>query len=220
MLVDSAFPSGGFAHSGGLEAAVQAGLYRGQDGVSEYARESLRQAASFSVPFLRRAYRGDLCAADAEFQACVAGNGVARSASLSQGKEFLLAACEAFGEESPEIGSILASLRARIGRGEIAGHWVVIVGFVGAQLDLTLEDVEQLFMFLVLRGILSAAVRLGEIGTFESQRILFRLLSRGDIEEALIAEHWRDTGDAAQTNPIIDTIQAGHLNLYSRLFRS
>ncbi|HZH77778.1 MAG TPA: urease accessory protein UreF, partial [Archangium sp.] len=41
QLADSAFPTGGFAHSGGLEAAVQQGEVRGREGLERFVRELL-----------------------------------------------------------------------------------------------------------------------------------------------------------------------------------
>src|SRR5436305_259110 len=45
QLVDSAFPSGGFAHSGGLEAAYQAVLVRSSERLAEFIETQLAAAA-------------------------------------------------------------------------------------------------------------------------------------------------------------------------------
>jgi urease accessory protein len=68
------------------------------------------------------------------------------------------------------------------------------------------------------RGVLSAAVRLGIVGSFEAQRLQSACAPR--LEEiANRCAAW-SIDDLAQTAPILDLLQAGHDRLYSRLFQS
>jgi hypothetical protein len=55
QLVDSAFPTGGFAHSGGLEAAWQHGEVRGRVDLSSFLDASLLQAGHAMLPFVTAA---------------------------------------------------------------------------------------------------------------------------------------------------------------------
>ncbi|MFP2912429.1 urease accessory protein UreF, partial [Pyxidicoccus sp. 3LFB2] len=56
QLADSGFPTGGFAHSGGLEAAVQAGEVRGASELRRFVRELLWQAGHGALPLLGAAH--------------------------------------------------------------------------------------------------------------------------------------------------------------------
>ncbi len=56
QLIDSGFPSGGFAHSGGLEASVHHGLVADAAGVAAFARQALAQAGRRALPLMTAAY--------------------------------------------------------------------------------------------------------------------------------------------------------------------
>src|SRR5262249_27422073 len=56
QLADSAFPTGSFAHSAGLEAAAQAGEIDSVDGVRRFARDAVWQAGWGALPLVRGAY--------------------------------------------------------------------------------------------------------------------------------------------------------------------
>src|SRR3954463_8486964 len=59
QILDSAFPVGGFAHSGGFEAAWQAGWVRASDDAAAFVVECLEQTTSSAIPFVAAAVRGD-----------------------------------------------------------------------------------------------------------------------------------------------------------------
>src|SRR4029434_10204435 len=92
QLADSAFPTGGFAHSGGLEAAWQHGEVRNRGELRGWLETSLQQIARASVPFVNAAHSEPERLEELD-QICDAftSNHVANRASRLQGRAFLAA---------------------------------------------------------------------------------------------------------------------------------
>ena len=101
---------------------------------------------------------------------------------------------------------------------ELARHLAPLHGAVLSRLGVPCAEARRLFLFVQLRGLLSAAVRLGIVGPLEAQAIQARL---SDVAEAAAA--WSEEislEHAAQTTPLLDLYQGHQDRLYSRLFRS
>ncbi|KAG5181572.1 urease accessory protein UreF [Tribonema minus] len=106
QLCDSALPTGGFAHSNGLEASVAAGAVSAADPhfLAQFLKSCLANAVALQVPMLRAVWdtgaggsEGLLKAwlqADALANAVITSH-VARRASAAQGCALLRLACEA-----------------------------------------------------------------------------------------------------------------------------
>ena len=213
QLADSAFPSGGFAHSGGLEAVTQHRLIWSGEDFGRYLEAQLASAAYASAPFALAAHREPV-AFDAVDSTCDAflSNHVTNRASRAQGGSFLAAADRIFG------GEPLKNLRARVRGGHRPGHFAPVLGATMAFLGVDAERTCRLLMFFTLRSSVSSAVRLGLVGPLEGQTIQFGLAERVEYWAAR-AEHVA-VDDAAQCAPVLDLIQASHDRLYSRLFQS
>jgi urease accessory protein len=89
QLVDSAFPTGGFAHSAGLEAAWQNGEIRNRKELGSFLEASLEQLGHAALPFVTAAYQ-DVERVTEFDQLCDAftSNHVANRASRLQGRAF------------------------------------------------------------------------------------------------------------------------------------
>jgi urease accessory protein len=85
-------------------------------------------------------------------------------------------------------------------------------------IGLSLDASQRVALFGAARGVLTAAVRLGIIGSYEAQRLQHRVGPWLDTVAAQCAGLSPD--DLAQTSPMVDLWQAGHDRLYSRLFQS
>jgi urease accessory protein len=211
QLIDSAFPAGGFAHSSGMEAAWQAGGIADSNALGAFLEESLVQVASGSVPFVTAACEGrDIAQLDQLLDAMLT-NHVANRASRLQGRAFLATASTIW-----ELEGLVAL--GPIKHGAVPGHFAVVFGAVMRVLGIGAPLACRMFLFVSLRGIVSAAVRLGIVGPLEGQRIQSMLGPHLDHLVDLAAG--RTVEDACQTSPLLEIWQMGQDRLYSRLFQS
>ena len=85
QLADASFPTGGFAHSGGLEAAHQAGALSGPGVLAHFLDDALWAAGHLTLPFVAAAHAdpGALVALDLAHDAALRSP-VANRASRDQ----------------------------------------------------------------------------------------------------------------------------------------
>jgi urease accessory protein len=213
QLADSAFPAGGFAHSGGVEAAWRLGGLADGEALFDHLLLVLRQSARGSAPFVAAVCREPTCF-EAIDRLCDAtlSNHVAYRASRAQGQALLAAARRIFIRD--ELTTLAADAKVR----EWSLHWAPMVGAVAATLGISVETAVRWTLFMTLRGALSSAVRLGVVGPLEAQSIQHRLAAEAEqcVELALTLE----PDDVAQVTPWLDWAQGAHDRLYSRLFQS
>ncbi len=90
QLIDSGFPSGGFAHSGGLEANALHGHVEDAAGVLTFARQALAQAGRSALPIVTAVHQdpGRLVELD-RLSDVFLSNPVANRASRAQGRALL-----------------------------------------------------------------------------------------------------------------------------------
>lgn len=211
QIADSAFPTGGFAHSNGLEAAWQSGEVRDAAGLERFVRDAVRQAGYGALPLLTAAYRAPARLEELDGIAdAFLTNAVANRASRVQGRA-LLATCARVWP-SPALTELESRGRT------MCGHYASLTGAVGRALGLSLDVTQRLLLFQTARGIVAAAVRLGIVGSYEGQRLQSGC---GAILDAVLARcRDLDEGHLAQTAPVPDILQSAHDRLYSRLFQS
>lgn len=208
QLVDSAFPTGGFAHSLGLEAAWQHGEVRGREDLVSFLEASLHQFGHAALPFVTAAF--DEPEKLSKFdQLCDAftTNHVANRASRLQGKAFLTA-----------VERIYKS-KIRNQKIEIQfAHFAPMFGACLRRLEVPRATALRMFFFNHLRGALAAAVRLNIVGPMEAQMLQQRLAPKA--EEILRRCEKLSLDDLAQTAPLLELWQGAQDRLYSRLFQS
>ncbi len=213
QLADSAFPMGGFAHSGGLEAAAHQGEIRSTDELASFIQTSLHQAGQAALPFVSEAFCEPHRFAEID-RLCDAflSNHIANRASRAQGQAMLLAVERAFALPS------VRALRASVAAGKLPGHLAPVFGAVTRQLEVDHASALRLFLFLVLRALVAAAVRLGIIGPLDGQRLQWHLTPLAEQIQRRCKE--LRALDAAQTAPLLDILHGAHDRLYSRLFHT
>lgn len=211
QLADSAFPTGGFAHSAGLEAAWQAGEIGNADALQRFLLDSLGQAGRAALPFVNEAHAhpGRLDALDALCDVFLS-NAVANRASRVQGRAFLAACARTW------PGAGLGTIEE--GSAMVRGHFAPVFGAATRALDVALPSAQKLFLHFAARGVLSAAVRLNVVGPYQAQQMQAACAS--DVDRVLQRCGALGTDDIAQTAPLLDVLQGMHDRLYSRLFQS
>lgn len=213
QLADATFPAGGLAHSSGLEAAGKWGELNDMHRLDDFVHDQLTQTAHTLVPPMRVAWESPAQAAAMDlFCQAFISNHVANRASRAQGKALLISAQAAFGL------SVCQQMRDEIHARRLYGHFPVVFGVLAAALGIDVEQCTRLFLYIVLRGLISSGIRLSMIGPLEGQALRYRLHS---FLEALATRCPQfDPRSMAQTAPLVEILQASQDRLYSRLFQS
>lgn len=211
QLADSAFPSGGFAHSGGMEAAWQHGLIRDRESLVDCIRTAMHGLERGVIGFVREAWRAPNALAGIDSRCDLfLNNHISNRASRAQGRALLSAAAGVYQAEA--ITSLTADVRSQ----KSIGHFAPVFGVICREIGIDERTSVRLFAFIFLRSQISVAVRLGIIGPIEGQRIQAEL-SSAPVVPAVSAG---GVSEPAQISPVIDLIQGAQDRLYSRLFQS
>jgi urease accessory protein len=207
QLADSAFPTGGFAHSGGLEAAWQHGEIRGGEDLSSFLNTYMCQIAASMIPFVNAAHGNpeDIDQWNLRCEAFLT-NHVANRASRLQGRAFLNSASRIFGT-AINIAKVCDPC-----------HLAPTFGAVAQKLSLQKITAGQLFAFQSLRTVIAAAVRLGIVGPMEAQTLQHRISTSVPVILETVGEVGFD--DVATLSPLQELWQGTQDRLYSRLFQS
>ena len=221
QLVDSAFPTGGFAHSAGLEAAWQHGEVRGRAELFGFLEASLRQVTRAALPFVVIAHAEPLRLTELD-KLCDAflSNHVANRASRLQGRAFLTAVERIFlerGQPCPRDPIVANDTADSAVRAPLA-HYAPVFGACLKKLEVPRETTLRMFVFNHLRSGLAAAVRLNIVGPMEAQKLQHQLarLAEDVVQRGLTLT----LNDLAQTAPLLDLWQGAQDRLYSRLFQT
>ncbi|MQA79897.1 MAG: urease accessory protein UreF [Streptosporangiales bacterium] len=182
MLADSRLPSGGHAHSGGVEPAMTTGTVRDLDDLDVFLRGRLRTVGTVSAAVaaatchrLPRLASDELWRRlDAETDARTASP-AQRAASRHQGRALLRTGCVAWPARS------LTSLAAYAAD----PHHAVVLGAVGAAAGCPPAGVARVAAYLAVSGPASAALRLRGLDPLAVQALLATLA--GPIENVAAA---------------------------------
>lgn len=214
QISDSAFPTGGFAHSNGLEAALQHGEIEGLKDLENFLRDALWQVGFSSLPFANVAFddRKNLIECD-ELADAFFSNHVANRASRIQGLTFYTTCEKAFMYEETEFGFLKNSLEE-----DFLFHYSGIFGAILKSLSIERSLMQRCLFQISLRGMLSASVRLGILGPYQAQQ--YQTQFSHTLEDIISHCGNFNLSDVAQTAPLFDLYQGNQDRLYSRLFQS
>jgi urease accessory protein len=219
LLADGRFPSGGHAHSGGLEAAVAAGRVTGTADLESFLRGRLATAGPVAAAF---AAAGALAAAGADTRDTLAlldaeldartPSPAQRLASRRQGRALLRAGRATW--PSPRYDDVPAH--------PDGCHQPIAVGVTAAAAHLTAEHAALIGAYGTVTGPASAGVRLLGLDPYQVQAVLARLAHACDEVAATAAvDAYKPPADLpADTAPLADIHAETHATWEVRLFAS
>ncbi|ULA64423.1 MAG: Urease accessory protein UreF [Nitrospira sp.] len=217
-FVDSFFPSGGYAYSSGLEAAVQGGAVKDAADLSRFVQESLtigmgeREAVATGLAHdaIVSGMLDVALSADRELDAMKLGR-ESRVSSRQMGRQVIRLAAEQR-DRHPLLEEYLAAVEA----GQTPGHVAVTMGLTLAAAGWSKADSIAAFLYQAATSFVAAAMKLLPIGQREGQRLLDSWL---DVIER-VSRQAAEQRTLRSWSPIQDIYAMRHSRLESRLFRS
>ncbi len=219
QVADGTLPIGRFAHSYGVEGWLEARPESSAEDLHELVQSTLAgsiatldgAAVALAHAAASRGDMGGLHRVDVALTARKL-NESARSASCLCGRQLALLAGHL------GLGEVVERLSVEIEAGAQPGNLAVVEGAVGAGMGIAREET----VLIAVRGhaaaMLSAAVRLGRLGTTRSQALLFELCP--DLEECARVAMGVRLDDMRATLPELEIHAARHAHREVRLFMS
>ncbi len=213
QLADSTLPTGGFVFSSGLESMARLGWLRTSSDMYNYLLIQLEQACTAELPFIT-----SICnvTTDSEYNHIFDYYNAfsqieeIRSASIRQAKSWI----DILGEIEPSSKvhrNIFNEYNDTL-------HYTPVFALSLHKLGITLEKLRELYIYIILRDQISAAIRLGLTGPNKGAAILSSMLTKA-AEYILIYQKLEYT-DAFRANPMLEIAQAKHNKLYTKLFQN
>ena len=212
-LVDSAIPTGSFAYSYGLESSISLGLIRDDAGLRNYLYAYLQQAASFEIPFLNSCFHPSTNQVEmaAEYDAQLLVPALHR-ASAVQGRTWLKLLAGFY----PEAG--FEAITRWFAAEDVPPHFTLAFGMGLRAAGYALPETCTMYLHMLLRDQLSAAIRLGLLGPQAGHRLQHDFYAV--FEHLLAGQEGRGFGEARRSAFMLDVAQVLHEDMYSRLFQN
>ena len=229
QLSDSALPVGSFAHSFGLESALNSGYVSDELSVAAWLEEFIRRQLT-TTDFLAIARAHQIAAGDEG-----AGGGVrsdflaefidldttltasllafeAREASRTMGARLLELATDCY--PSPALAGYVGAVEA----GECTGHYCLAYALTLTNLGIDLDEILSSYAMSVIVGLTTNAVRAVPLGQAAGQRIITHL--HAVIAESIAHALTLPLDVLGASTPELEIAQMRHEHQHARLFLS
>ena len=215
-LVDSAIPTGSFAYSYGLESSITFGLVTTPSDLRNQLYSYLQQAGSAELPFVHSTFH--LTERSPGFQT-VAEEYDAQllipalhKASAMQGRNWLKLLAAFY--PKAELETITQWFTVE----QIPPHFTLVFTLALQRVGFELKELQAMYLHMLLRDQLSAAIRLGFLGPLEGHQLQHDFYTV--FEHILTGQEGRGFGEASRSAFMLDVAQVLHEDVYSRLFQN
>lgn len=211
QTTDSLFPTGAFAHSGGLEGLTAEGILRTCEEAERGIEEILtRSFAEVDLPACGLAHRaagdvGRLIGIDGWIDSLKAPRET-REAGRSLGRRRL------------KVVPAPDAYRAAVEDGRSPGQQAVVTGVHAALEGVTREDAMLAFGYGTAAGLVASAMKLLPLGQSRAQAFLSRLGER--MPDLVCSADDRELEDLGSFTPLLDIAAMRHETARTRLFIS
>ncbi|WP_438312974.1 urease accessory protein UreF [Sporosarcina sp. FA9] len=219
QINDTAFPTGSFAHSFGMETYIQENVIRTEDDLWEFCNMYIRQnLASTDAIIVKEAHH---LARNNDIQGLIELEKICHGIKLSpetrkgsamMGRQFLRTVSPLNDEE------LLAVWNEKFKNKEVRGHYSVVYGIYTAMLGVDVQMSVETFIYSSISSLIQNAVRAVPFGQTSGVKTTFSLLPV--IQET--ARLVMDLGieDLDNNSISLEIASMKHEFLYSRLFMS
>ncbi len=217
QTTDSMFPTGAYAHSFGLEGAVQDGLVTDTESLDEFLTDQIVPALRhLELPCTMHAYLAvqaddfeTLCELDQQY-AALKGACELRAASARTGRQRLAM----LKKVAPD--SWWEKMDAARHEGAMDAHDVIVMGAQGARTAIPLIAVQTAVYYQALASLITASLKLIRIGQEACQYLLGKHLQ--NVSEMNEASRGVSANEMGWFSPTLDIASARHETAYTRLF--
>ena len=221
QTTDTLFPSGGYAHSYGLEEQVSLGLIRSKEHLEEFIiREILPTLEKLELPYLRFCYTSaerqdckDLLELNEEISGWKLTKEI-RNAGMSQGTQMLRMIREIYQYDfSQNFEQILIQNNSTC-------QQITATALLRKAQQSPLEPTLIAWVYQAVSNLCSASIKLLRLGEVACQKMIHRCMNEENLDKTISSSLEIKRDEAGFFNPILDIASARHELAFSRLFIS
>lgn len=215
QICDSAFPTGSFSHSQGLEAFHDAKELEGEEDLHRAVGLQLRALSTSDCVALRAAHATEAMESVVRADRLLTATRLSRElrqASVSVGKRFLKSVL------ALDVGGRVEDFERLIREGVADGNHAVCYGIACSELGLGQDEALQAYLYASASSLVAAGQKLVPLGGSTAQRVLYEL--RGQILRSAQVSAGIEVEDMYSFAPALDARSMLHERQKVRLYIS